>query len=112
MFYRVSSLFMLAASTAAFSPMASNTNNRIAFQGSSKASNTMLYNVPPPSTEGDPAAVKDVADREGPPQSFYQLQLNCARAAELAIRDGYKLIEVEVRLMCVVLYHLSYDIYM
>ena len=67
----------------------------------------MLYNVPPPSTSGDPAVIKDVADREGPPQSFYQLQINCARAAELAIRDGYKLIEVEVRLMCVV----SYSIY-
>lgn len=71
----------------------------------------MLYNVPPPSTNGDPAVIKDVADREGPPQSFYQLQINCARAAELAIRDGYKLIEVEVRLMCdvcVVSYYNTY----
>mmetsp|Transcript_22226 Transcript_22226/g.32462 ORF Transcript_22226/g.32462 Transcript_22226/m.32462 type:complete len:380 (+) Transcript_22226:72-1211(+) len=56
---------------------------------------TQLYNVPPPSTDGDPATIKNASNREGPPQNFYQLQINCARAAELAIRDGNKLIEVE-----------------
>lgn len=93
---------MLASSSAAFSPLAS--NNRVASASAQIQSvaavqvsktNTKLYNVPPPSTQGDPAAIKDVADREGPPQSFYQLQINCARAAELAIRNGHKLIEVE-----------------
>ena len=57
---------------------------------------TMLYNVPPPGTDSDPLTIKESSDREAPPQSFYQLQINSARAAELAIRDGYKLIEVEV----------------
>ena len=103
MFYKLSTLFMLASSSAAFSPLAS--NNRVASASAQIQSvaavqvsktNTKLYNVPPPSTQGDPAAIKDVADREGPPQSFYQLQINCARAAELAIRNGHKLIEVEV----------------
>mmetsp|Transcript_555 Transcript_555/g.972 ORF Transcript_555/g.972 Transcript_555/m.972 type:complete len:406 (-) Transcript_555:180-1397(-) len=61
----------------------------------SSVSKTILYNVPPPSIDGDPNAIKDTADRESPPQSFFQLQLNCARAAELAIRDGHRLIEVE-----------------
>ncbi len=57
---------------------------------------TNLYNVPPPSAGGDAVTIKDKADRESPPQSFYQLQINCARAAELAINDGNRLIEVEV----------------
>jgi hypothetical protein len=55
-----------------------------------------VYNVPPPGIDADAATLKDASDRESPPQSFYQLQANCARSAELAIRDGYKLIEVEV----------------
>ena len=59
---------------------------------------TCLYNVPPPSLD-DPEAVKAAADRESPPQSFYELQINSARAAQLAINDGFKLLEVEVRQM-------------
>ena len=57
---------------------------------------TQLYNVPPPGTDSDPLTIKKASNREAPPQSFYQLQINSARAAELAIRDGHKLIEVEV----------------
>lgn len=60
-------------------------------------SNTRVYNVPPPGTNADAATLKDAADRESPPQSFYQLQANCARATELAIKDGHKLLEIEVR---------------
>jgi len=57
---------------------------------------TSLFNVPPPGTDADPQTIKAASDREAPPQSFYQLQINCARAAELAIKDGHRLIEVEV----------------
>lgn len=63
--------------------------------GSSSSSSSKLYNVPPLPADADSAVIKDSADREGPPQSFFQLQINCARAAELAIRDGYKLLEIE-----------------
>jgi hypothetical protein len=54
-----------------------------------------LKNVPPPGIDADPQTIKEAADRESPPQSFFQLQVNCARAAELAIRDGHKLLEIE-----------------
>jgi len=53
------------------------------------------YNVPPPSVDSDPNDIKKASDREAPPSSFFQLQINCARSAELAIRNGHKLIEVE-----------------
>ncbi len=57
-----------------------------------------LYNVPPKTVNNsDPATIKDAANREPPPQSFYQLGVNSVRAAELAIVDGNKLIEIEVR---------------
>lgn len=54
-----------------------------------------LYNVPPLPNDADIADIKAVSDRESPPQSFFQLQENSARAAELAIKDGYKLLEIE-----------------
>ena len=88
-FSLTASLLMLSSSAVAFSPVAS--NNRIIASQS-----TQLFNVPPPGTDADEATIKDAADREAPPQSFFQLQANCARAAELAIRDGHKLLEVEV----------------
>lgn len=94
-FFNIASLLMLAASANAFS-VSGPARNQVA--QASIATSTQLYNVPPPSaTEGDPADIKDAANRESPPQSFYQLQINCARAAELAIKDGHRLIEVEVR---------------
>jgi hypothetical protein len=37
-----------------------------------------VYNVPPPGIDADAATLKDASDRESPPQSFYQLQANCA----------------------------------
>ena len=53
--------------------------------------------MPPKSVQDvDPASLKDTASREAPPQSFYQLGVNSVRAAELAITDGHKLIEIEV----------------
>jgi len=60
----------------------------------SVTSTSRLFNVPPPSA-GDKVAVKVKADREKPPQSFFELNMNCARSAKLAIADGHKLIEVE-----------------
>lgn len=84
---------MLTSSTVAFAPLAS--NNRIATIQSQPSKSSRVYNVPPPGIDADAATLKDASDRESPPQSFYQLQANCARSAELAIRDGYKLIEVE-----------------
>lgn len=58
-------------------------------------SSTRLFDVPAPSTN-DNVNLKSKADREKPPQSFFELNMNCARAAKLAIADGHKLIEVEV----------------
>lgn len=55
---------------------------------------TTLHNVPPPSTE-DPASLKESSDREKPPASFFELQINSARAAQLAIDAGERFIEVE-----------------
>jgi len=82
---------MGAATTDAFAP---NSAPLALNRANAAPTTTRLFNVPPPSTD-DPAAVKEAADREGPPESFYQLQINSARAAQLAIDDGHKLIEVE-----------------
>ena len=62
---------------------------------SARKASAPLFNVPPPSAD-DPVAVKTYSDREKPPASFYELQINCARAAKLAMNDGYKLLEIEV----------------
>ena len=70
-------------------------NIGLSFVAAPTNSKTCLYNVPPPSVD-DPEALKDAADRESPPASFFELQINSARAAQAAINDGYKLLEVEV----------------
>lgn len=67
----------------------------VSFTADSLPWSTKLFNIPPLPTDGDSVDIKDASDREGPPQSFFQLQINCARAAELAIRDGHRLLEVE-----------------
>jgi len=69
----------------AFSRSCSSTNS---------CTSTQIFNVPPPDAE-DPVAIKEASDREAPPQSFYQLQIQSARAAAMAIEDGHKLIEIE-----------------
>lgn len=53
-----------------------------------------LYNVPPPSVE-DADAYKAYADKQAPPASFFELQQDCVKAAQLALKDGNKLLEVE-----------------
>lgn len=87
--FQIASLLLLATGSEAFTTLSTRAL-------STAPISTRLFNVPPPGTDSDPQTIKDKADREAPPQSFYQLQVNCARAAELAIKDGHKLIEVEV----------------
>jgi len=61
-----------------------------------KTPTTSIYNVPPEATETmSKDDIKSSADRQAPPQSFFELQQNCQRAAEYAIADGLKLLEVE-----------------
>jgi hypothetical protein len=97
---RISVALLLALPlVAAFSPV-----QKVSFvsQRSAKsvASTSRLYNVPPPAETDDPVVVKKYADTEKPPSSFFELQINCARAARLAMQDGHKLIEIEVRNRC------------
>ena len=55
---------------------------------------TALFNVPPPSTD-DKEAFKKFADKQPAPASFFELQQDCIRSVELAIKDGIQLMEVE-----------------
>lgn len=59
-----------------------------------RPSTTRLYNIPPPSLD-DVEAYKSYADKQAPPASFFELQQDCVKAAQLALRDGQKLLEVE-----------------
>ncbi|EED90880.1 predicted protein [Thalassiosira pseudonana CCMP1335] len=54
-------------------------------------------NIPTPTTSGGatPEEIKSAADKEAPPSSFYELQRASVRAAQNAIGDGYRLLEVE-----------------
>ena len=72
-------------------------SKRCAMQYPLNRSPTSLFNVPPPESEVDSASIKDAADRAKPPQSFYELQINSVKATNLAIADGERLIEIEVR---------------
>ena len=84
---------VLFASASAFVP-SSLPISRSAQDVVSTPTSTTLYNVPPPSTE-DPTSLKESSDRERPPASFFELQINSARAAQLAIDAGERFIEVE-----------------
>lgn len=59
-------------------------------------------NIPTPTVEGGatPEEIKEAADKMAPPSSFYELQIASVRAAQDAIRDGYRLLEVEVSFVC------------
>mmetsp|Transcript_13318 Transcript_13318/g.15267 ORF Transcript_13318/g.15267 Transcript_13318/m.15267 type:complete len:371 (+) Transcript_13318:54-1166(+) len=59
-----------------------------------RQANLRIYNVPRPS-EDDRVACKEYADDEAPPASFFDLQSASVRATRLAIKDGYKLLEIE-----------------
>jgi len=56
-----------------------------------------MMNVPTPTAEGGatPEEVKEAADREGPPASFYELQRASVRAVKTAIADDHRLMEIE-----------------
>lgn len=70
-----------------------NKNDKIC---SKKITSTTIYNVPPETTESmNKEDIKSSADRQTPPQNFFELQQNCQRSVELAIADGLKLLEVE-----------------
>lgn len=83
-------LALLLELSSAFAP-----SSTVSFTSPATSSSSKLFNVPPPSSDAEPEVLKESSSRESPPQSFYQLQINCARAAEIAIKDGHKLIEVE-----------------
>jgi hypothetical protein len=72
-------------------------SRQVVVRDSFASSSTRICNVPPKPIldEDSVAALKDAADREAPPQSFFQLQKNSVRAVQSALRDGHKLLEIE-----------------
>jgi hypothetical protein len=58
------------------------------------SSNTQLYNVPPPSMN-DVEGSKTYASKQSPPSSFFQLQQDCLLAAQRALKDNHRLLEIE-----------------
>jgi len=62
--------------------------------GTTRAASTHLWNVPPPAAD-DVEATKEYASKMPPPASFFQLQQDCLAAAQRAIADNQKLLEVE-----------------
>merc|ERR1740117_2504710 len=55
---------------------------------------TQLYNVPPPSMK-DVEGSKIYASKQSPPSSFFQLQQDCLFAAQRALQDKHRLLEIE-----------------
>jgi hypothetical protein len=55
---------------------------------------TQLYNVPPPSMK-DVEGSKIYASKQSPPSSFFQLQQDCLFAAQRALQDHHRLLEIE-----------------
>jgi hypothetical protein len=93
----LSSLAILSTA-AAFQP-ATRSHIRLASHSNNARLVPLRMNVPLPSIEGGatPEEVKAGADKMAPPGSFYELQIASVRSAEGAIRDGFRLLEVEVR---------------
>lgn len=60
----------------------------------SSGTTSQLFNIPPPSVN-DKEAFKAYADKQSAPASFFELQSDCLRSTQLAIRDGYDLLEIE-----------------
>ena len=58
---------------------------------------TSLNNVPAPTAEGgaSPQEIKEAADAAAPPASFFDLQQASVKAAQMAMDDGFRLLEVE-----------------
>ena len=79
----------MVATTNAFSPSAP-----MITQQQQHVSGTKLFNIPPPSVD-DKEAFKAYADKQNAPASFFELQSDCLRSTQLAIRDGFDLLEIE-----------------
>jgi len=77
----------------AFAPQ-STPSSASSFSPPGRSSSSALFNVPPPSSD-DVVATKDYASKLPPPASFFQLQQDCLAAANRAIVDDQKLLEVE-----------------
>ena len=63
----------------------------------SSTTSSLLMNIPIPTKEGGatPDEIKLAANNTPPPSSFYELQRASIRATQLAIDDGYTLLEIE-----------------
>lgn len=83
----VATALMAATTTCAFTAAP-------ARQQSKRSASSQLFNVPPPASD-DVAATKEYTSKQAPPASFFQLQQDCLAAAQRAIADGQKLMEVE-----------------
>jgi hypothetical protein len=59
-----------------------------------RTTTTQLYNVPPPSMK-DVEGSKTYASKQSPPSSFFQLQQDCLFAAQRALQDHHRLLEIE-----------------
>jgi len=90
--FLIAGFLCMLVDVAAFAPSKQNLVGRLG--NGVRETNWRIYNIPPPS-EDDSVATKEFSDKEAPPASFYDLQINSARAARLAMKDGYKLLEVE-----------------
>jgi hypothetical protein len=102
--FRSVSLALLSTGISAFqspSPLASSKIHRTANTAKCLGRTQLHMNVPLPTAEGGatPEEIKSAADKMAPPSSFYELQIASVRAAEDAIRDGYRVLEVEVSLI-------------
>eukprot|EP00536_Pseudo-nitzschia_multiseries_P018065 jgi/Psemu1/264676/estExt_Genewise1Plus.C_21160004 len=76
---------------AAFSPQSATTTTTTT---TATRRSFALFNVPPPSSD-DVVATRDYASKLPPPGSFFQLQQDCLAAANRAIADDQKLLEIE-----------------
>ena len=63
-------------------------------QQSKRSVSFQMFNVPPPASD-DVEATKEYTSKQAPPASFFQLQQDCLAAAQRAVADGQKLMEIE-----------------
>lgn len=84
-----STFALLAGVSTAFVQSPSSTSTQTLSSSTSR-----LYNIPPPSTK-DKEAYQAYANKQAPPASFFELQQDCIRSAQLGIEDGELLLEVE-----------------
>lgn len=84
----------VAAAMSAVSTTHAFTSTTPSISTSASPYSSALFNVPPPASD-DVEAVRDFASKQSPPANFMQLQEDCLAAAQRAIADGKKLLEVE-----------------